>query len=235
MPDSFLIVDKASKIYSLGEVKVYALCEASLEIKKGELLCILGPSGSGKSTLLNLLGGIDAPTSGKILYQQQDITRYGSSQMTWYRRQKVGFVFQFYNLLPSLTARENIELATQIAPKPLDVMEVLGWVDLQDRADHFPSQLSGGEQQRVAIARAVAKNPDILLCDEPTGALDYETGKRILGILQHINQQTDKTCVIITHNAAIGKMANRIVRMRGGYIVETVVNASPVSPQEISW
>lgn len=226
---------KLCKDYRMGEVKVKALCDANMEIRTGEMLCLLGPSGSGKSTLLNIIGGIDMPTSGEVFFQEQNLCAYSGEQLTWYRRHKIGFIFQFYNLVPSLTARENVELATQITVNPLDIQEVLQWVGLEERAEHFPSQLSGGEQQRVAIARAVAKNPHILLCDEPTGALDYETGKRILSVLQHINRQTGKTCVIITHNAAIGKMANRVIRMRSGQIVEEIVNKCPLDPEEISW
>ena len=219
----------------MGEVVVHALREVSLEIQHGELLCILGPSGSGKSTLLNIIGGVDSASSGEIWFSGEKISSYSPRQLTWYRRHQIGFIFQFYNLIPSLTALENVELATQITRAPLDTMEVLRWVDLEQRAGHFPSQLSGGEQQRVAIARAVAKNPEMLLCDEPTGALDYETGKRILKILQRINQQTGKTCAIITHNAAIGQMADRIIRMRSGCIAEEVNNERPLEPEEISW
>ncbi len=230
-----LWAENIGKDYHTGEITVHALQNASLEIRQGEILCILGPSGSGKSTLLNILGGIDTPDTGKIFFHDEEITKYTERQMTEYRRHRIGFIFQFYNLIPNLTARENVELATQISTMPLNTMEVLSWVNLTERAEHFPSQLSGGEQQRVAIARAVAKNPDILLCDEPTGALDYETGKLVLRTLLNINQKIGKTIAIITHNAAISQMSHRTIRMRSGCIVEVIENMNPVQPEDISW
>lgn len=233
--EKLLWAEKIGKHYGEGELAVHALQDADLNIYAGEFLCILGPSGSGKSTLLNIMGGIDTPDHGKIFFRGEDITGFNERRMTEYRRYSIGFIFQFYNLIPNLTTRENVELATQIVPKPLDAMEVLSWVNMTPRATHFPSQLSGGEQQRVAIARAVAKNPDILLCDEPTGALDYETGKLVLRTLLNINQRIGKTCVVITHNAAISQMCNRTIRMRSGKIVEEIVNEHPVPPEEISW
>lgn len=181
-----------SKIYTIGQIQCTALRKTDLEIRKGEILCILGPSGSGKSTLLNILGGMSLSDTGKIFFQGQDISSYTANQMALYRRNKIGFVFQSYNLIPSLTAKENIELARQISSKPLDVSQVLEWVNMQSKTEHFPMQLSGGEQQRIAIARAIAKNPEILLCDEPTGALDYETGKLVLQTLVEINQKTKR-------------------------------------------
>ncbi len=230
-----LWADHIGKNYGTGDIVVHALQDASLHIQAGEILCILGPSGSGKSTLLNIIGGIDTPDTGKIFFRGNDITQYTEEQMTIYRRHSIGFIFQFYNLIPNLTTKENVELATQISPHPLNPQEVLEWVNMAPRSRHFPSQLSGGEQQRVAIARAVAKNPDILLCDEPTGALDYETGKLVLRTLLNVNQKIGKTCVIITHNAAIGQMAHRVIRMRSGKIVEETINEHILKPEEISW
>ncbi len=235
MQEKLLWAEKIGKHYGTGELAVHALQDADLNIYAGEFLCILGPSGSGKSTLLNIMGGIDTPDQGRIFFRGEDITQFNERRMTEYRRYSIGFIFQFYNLIPNLTTRENVELATQIVSRPLDAMEVLGWVNMTPRATHFPSQLSGGEQQRVAIARAVAKNPDILLCDEPTGALDYETGKLVLRTLLNINQRIGKTAVVITHNAAISQMCNRTIRMRSGRIVEEIINEHPVPPEEISW
>ena len=219
----------------MGEIEVKALIDASFKVEQGEFVVILGPSGSGKSTLLNILGGMDAPDSGEVIVAGEVVTNLNEKELTLYRRTKVGFVFQFYNIMGNLTARENIELATEIAENPLDIDEVLASVELSDRAEHFPSQLSGGEQQRVSIARAVAKNPDILLCDEPTGALDFATGVTILGLLNKINKEMHKTVVIITHNADIAKMADRVLRMRSGEIIEDKVNEAPLPPENISW
>ncbi len=228
-------LDRISKTYDMGEVKVEALKETSLDIYDGEMLVILGPSGSGKSTLLNIMGGMDSPTTGKVLFQDEDISGGGENVLTRYRRNAVGFVFQFYNLIPDLTARENVELAASLVDNPLSIEEILGEVGLYERIDHFPSQLSGGEQQRISIARAVIKTPRLLLCDEPTGALDYETGILILELLKKVNQETGCTLVLITHNIAIGGMGDRVVRMRSGEIVEISENANPVSPNTIEW
>jgi len=219
----------------MGEVEVRALEAVDLDVEPGEILVILGPSGSGKSTLLNLLGGMDAPTSGSVRFREIELASASAAELTRFRREHVGFVFQFYNLVPSLTALENVEMATEISPKPRDARETLELVDLADRADHFPSQLSGGEQQRVAIARAVAKDPDVLLCDEPTGALDYHTGKVVLSALRDVNRRLGTTLLLITHNAAIGAMGDRVVRMRSGKVVETTRNEAPVGPEEIEW
>ncbi len=228
-------VESLSKIYEMGEVTVTAAKNINLDIYKGEFLVILGPSGSGKSTLLNNLGGMDLPTEGKVFMDGEDITNYNERKLTAYRREKIGFVFQFYNLMANLTARENVELATEICKDALNVDDILDSVDLGSRKDHFPAQMSGGEQQRVAIARAVAKNPALLLCDEPTGALDFETGIKILKLLKDINEKYNKTVVIITHNMPIGDIADRVIKMRSGEIIETKVNKNPISPERIEW
>lgn len=228
-------LDRVTKTYEMGEVKVEALKETTLEIYKGEMLVILGPSGSGKSTLLNLMGGMDSPTSGKVIFDGKDITSGGEDVLTHYRRNEVGFVFQFYNLIPDLTARENVELAAALVKTPLLIDDILKEVGLNERMDHFPSQMSGGEQQRISIARAVIKNPRLLLCDEPTGALDYETGKLILSLLKKINDEKGCTVVLITHNIAIGGMGDRVARMRSGEIVEVTENPNPISPEGIEW
>ncbi|MEQ8236734.1 MAG: ABC transporter ATP-binding protein [Syntrophomonadaceae bacterium] len=228
-------LDRVTKTYDMGEVKVEALKETTLEIYSGEMLVILGPSGSGKSTLLNLMGGMDSPTSGKVIFDGKDITSGGEDVLTHYRRNEVGFVFQFYNLIPDLTARENVELAAELVKTPLLIDDILQEVGLNERMDHFPSQMSGGEQQRISIARAVIKNPRLLLCDEPTGALDYETGKLILSLLKKINDEKGCTVVLITHNIAIGGMGDRVARMRSGEIVEVTENPNPISPEGIEW
>lgn len=228
-------VENVSKLYQMGEVTVTAAKNINLDIYEGEFVVILGPSGSGKSTVLNILGGMDLPTEGKVFMEGEDITNYNDRKLTLYRREKIGFVFQFYNLMANLTARENVELATEICKDALDVDSILEAVDLGDRKDHFPSQLSGGEQQRVAIARAVAKNPALLLCDEPTGALDFETGIRILTLLKEINQKYNKTVIIITHNTPIGDMGDRVIRMRSGEIIEIKINQNPINPERIEW
>ena len=228
-------VNSVSKIYQMGEVTVPAIKSIDLEVYRGEFIVILGPSGSGKSTLLNIIGGMDLPTEGRIIMDDEDIVDFDDKEMTYYRRDRIGFVFQFYNLMGTLTAKENVELATEICKNPLDVDEVLELVGLGDRKDHFPSQMSGGEQQRVAIARAVAKNADLLLCDEPTGALDFETGIKILALLKEINEKYNKTVIIITHNTPIGAMANRVIKMRSGEITETIINKNPVDPERIEW
>lgn len=231
----FVRVEDLKKTYQMGEVNVHALNDVSFNIGEGEFVVILGPSGSGKSTLLNIVGGMDLPSEGRVFVKGKEITTYSDKEMTLYRRNTVGFVFQFYNLMSNLTAKENVELATEICSNALDIDEVLEAVGLKERSGHFPSQLSGGEQQRVAIARAVAKNPEILLCDEPTGALDFKTGVTILDLLSRINKQYNKTVVVITHNASIAQMADRVVRMRSGRVLENIVNEAPVSTEGIEW
>lgn len=228
-------VQNVSKDYRMGEVSVNALQDASFEVFDGEFIVILGPSGSGKSTLLNILGGMDLPTEGKVYVGDEEINRYNDRKLTAYRRDRVGFVFQFYNLMANLTAKENVELATEMCKEAMNIDEVMAEVGLAERKDHFPSQMSGGEQQRVAIARAVAKNPLLLLCDEPTGALDYKTGLLILSLLHKINRQMKKTVIIITHNMAIGEMADRVIKMRSGRIVEVKENENPIPPERIEW
>lgn len=232
---SLLRLEHVGKTYSMGEVSVEVLRNVALNVYEGELLAMVGPSGSGKSTLLNILGGMDHATVGQVWYRDQDMTRFSTRELTRYRRETIGFVFQFYNLVPTLTARENVMVSTEIASHPLDVDEVLEMVGLSDRADHFPSQMSGGEQQRVAIARALAKNPELLLCDEPTGALDFATGKRVLRLLLEVREKLGKTVLIITHNGAIAEMADRVIRLRSGEIVEAHVNEHPKAPEEITW
>ncbi len=224
-----------SKIYRTGEVTVHALKDVSLELYAGELLVLLGASGSGKSTLLNILGGLDVVSSGQVQYRGKRLDTLDSDGLTEYRREHVGFVFQFYNLIPSLTARENVALVTDIAVRPMSPHEALELVGLKERLDHFPAQLSGGEQQRVAIARAVAKRPDVLLCDEPTGALDAETGKLVLSVLDRVNRETGTTTAIITHNAAIGGLGDTVVRMSSGEIVERRTNDVRASLDDITW
>ncbi|MFA7573461.1 MAG: ABC transporter ATP-binding protein [Lutispora sp.] len=228
-------VENLSKSYQMGEVKVKALDDISLEIYEGEFVVILGPSGSGKSTLLNIIGGMDSPTQGRVIVANEEITKYNDAKLTAYRRDKVGFVFQFYNLMANLTARENVELATEICKDAMNIDEIMKEVELLDRKDHFPSQMSGGEQQRVAIARAVAKNPLLILCDEPTGALDFKTGILILSLLQKINRKLHKTVIVITHNMAVGEMADRVIKMRSGKITESKENLEPIPPERIEW
>jgi len=223
------------KVYRMGEVEVHALRDVDLDLRRGEFVVLLGPSGSGKSTLLNVLGGLDRPSAGRVEFLEHDLTGGDEASLTRFRREHVGFVFQLYNLIPSLTARENVQLVTDIAAAPMDADEALRLVDLGDRADHFPAQLSGGEQQRVAIARAVAKRPDVLLCDEPTGALDFETGKRVLEVLERTNRELGTLTVVITHNAAIAGMADRVLRMRSGRIVSEERNVRRASPSELEW
>ncbi|MDR7544594.1 MAG: ABC transporter ATP-binding protein [Armatimonadota bacterium] len=219
----------------MGLVEVPALQDVDLEVRRGKFVVILGPSGSGKTTILNMVGGIDVPTSGRVLVSDVDIATYTDAQLTAYRRDHVGFIFQFFNLIPTLTARENVELAAQLVRHPRDVDEVLDAVGLRDRAAHFPSELSGGEQQRVAVARALVKNPPILLCDEPTGELDFETGRRIVQLLRQINQREERTVLLVTHNSAIAAMADQVVRLRSGLIVSREENPAPMDPAQLQW
>jgi len=228
-------IEGVTKDYVMGEVTVSALRHTSLGVCAGEFLVILGPSGSGKSTLLNIIGGMDRPTEGRVLFRDQDLTACSEGDLTLYRRHHIGFVFQFYNLMPNLTAEENVEMATEIASSPLSAAEALDLVGLGPRRDHFPSQLSGGEQQRVAIARAVAKQPEILLCDEPTGALDYATGKVVLEVLSDVNQRMGTTVILITHNASIGDMGHRVIRLMDGGVRDIRTNPSPKRAEELSW
>ena len=224
-----------TKVYHMGEVDVHALRGVDLDLWMGEFVVLLGPSGSGKSTLLNILGGLDSPSGGTVYYNDEELTRFDDAALTQYRRQHVGFVFQFYNLIPSLTARENVALITDIARSPMQPDDALALVDLQDRLDHFPAQLSGGEQQRVAIARAVAKRPDVLLCDEPTGALDVHTGVLVLEAIQKINTELGTTTAVITHNAVIADMADRVVHVSDGKIAGIDRNTTKRRASELAW
>ena len=224
-----------SKSYEMGDVTVHALRSVDLDVYDGELLVLIGPSGSGKSTLLNLLGGMDRPTAGTIRFLDQDLTTFSDRALTLYRRNEVGFVFQFYNLVPTLTALENVQVAVEIVRDPLDPDDALELVGLADRADHFPSQLSGGEQQRVAVARALASNPRLLLCDGPTGALDFETGKQVLGMLGDLNRRLRKTVVLITHNTSIPQIGDRVARLLDGTIQRVQVNTQPKRVDEVEW
>jgi putative ABC transport system ATP-binding protein len=219
----------------MGEVEVQALRDVDLDLYEGEFVVILGPSGGGKSTLLNILGGLDTPTRGEVRFRDHVLTGAAERELTQFRREHVGFVFQFYNLIPSLTALENVALVTEIATNPMTAREALERVGLGDRLHHFPAQLSGGEQQRVAIARAIVKRPEVLLCDEPTGALDFATGKRVLEVLDRVNRELGTTTVIITHNASIGAMADRVIRIGSGTILEIEANAVRRSPAELAW
>ena len=224
-----------TKTYQMGDVKVDALRGVDLDLFKGEFIVLLGPSGSGKSTLLNILGGLDTPTSGQVFYGDQELTAWSDSELTRYRRTHVGFVFQFYNLIPSLTAQENVALITEISKDPMKPIEALRMVDMEKRKDHFPAQLSGGEQQRVAIARAIAKRPAVLLCDEPTGALDVTTGVLVLEAIQRVNEQLGTTTAVITHNAVIGSMADRVVHISDGRVHSIDQNAKKVAPRQLQW
>ena len=224
-----------TKTYHMGDVEVPALRSVDLDLHPGEFVVILGASGSGKSTLLNILGGLDSPSSGEVRFRDHELTGADADALTTFRREHVGFVFQFYNLIPSLTARENVQLVTDIAESPMRPEDALALVGLGERLDHFPAQLSGGEQQRVAIARAIAKRPDVLLCDEPTGALDFETGRRVLDALASVNRELGTTTVIITHNAVIAAMADRVIRLSSGRIVEEQRNEHRASPSDLSW
>lgn len=231
----FVELENVSKIYKMGEVEIKALHDASFSIDKGEICVIVGPSGAGKTTLLNILGGMDSLTSGKVTVDGEDVSNYNEKKLTDYRRYDVGFVFQFYNLIGNLTAIENVEMATQICKEPLQPMEMIKQVGLEERALNFPSQLSGGEQQRVSIARALAKNPKLLLCDEPTGALDYVTGKQILKLLQDTARNTGMTVVIITHNSALTAMADRVIKVKNGTVEKEYVNKTVTPVEEIEW
>lgn len=231
----FIQLTDVSKVYSMGEVKINALLEMNFFIEKGEFVVIVGPSGAGKTTVLNILGGMDTATSGEVVVDGEVVSNLQGKSLVRYRREEVGFVFQFYNLMQNLTALENVELAQQISKKPLSAEEVLEEVGLSDRKNNFPSQLSGGEQQRVAIARALAKNPKLLLCDEPTGALDYVTGKAVLKLLQQTCRERKMTVIIITHNSALTPMADRVIRIRNGQAVSCEANAHPVDVEKIEW
>lgn len=233
--EAIFIVRGVSKVYQMGEVEVHALRSVDLDLYEGELAVLLGASGSGKSTLLNIIGGLDVPTSGEVIFRDHNLTKAGDAQLTEYRRDHVGFVFQFYNLIPSLTALENVQLITEIAARPMKAEDALEMVGLKDRLNHFPAQLSGGEQQRVAIARAVAKQPDVLLCDEPTGALDYKTGKIVLEVIERVNRELGTTTAVITHNAPIAKMADRVIHIGSGRIVSIESNAKKASPADLIW
>jgi putative ABC transport system ATP-binding protein len=233
--DAIFHVHEITKVYRMGEVEVHALRGVTLDLLPGEFVVMLGPSGSGKSTLLNILGGLDVPTSGEVHYRDHNLTDATTEELTRFRREHVGFVFQFYNLIPSLTALENTSLVTEISTNPLNAEECLRMVGLGDRLHHFPAQLSGGEQQRVAIARAVVKRPEVLLCDEPTGALDYATGKLVLEILDRINRELKTITAVITHNAAIAAMADRVLRISSGRIVDVQRNERRASPAELTW
>lgn len=234
-PNIVFHAEGVTKTYQMGEVQVHALRGVDLELYESEFVVLLGASGSGKSTLLNILGGLDIPTSGTVGYKDHDLTVYKDSVLTRYRREHVGFVFQFYNLIPSLTARENVALVTEISTNPLVPEEALELVGLGERLDHFPAQMSGGEQQRVAIARAIAKRPDVLLCDEPTGALDLKTGIVVLEAIERVNRELGTTTVVITHNVDIAQMADRVIRLRDGRIISDEANPDRKAPSELSW
>ncbi len=233
--DSFVSLHNVKKIYQMGEVEIEAAAGIDFEIEKGEFAVVVGPSGAGKTTVLNILGGMDTATEGEVLVDGKNIASYSQKRLTAYRREDIGFVFQFYNLIPNLTALENVELALQICKEPMDARDVMEEVGLGERLDNFPAQLSGGEQQRVSIARALAKNPKLLLCDEPTGALDYNTGKAILKLLQDTCRNKGMTVVLITHNSAIAPMADRVIRIKNGRVSEITENRHPVPVETIEW
>lgn len=232
---TFFRMRDVTKVYTMGEVEVHALRGVDFDLLEGEFIVLLGPSGSGKSTLLNILGGLDIPTSGTVHYREEELTGAPRNRLTEFRREHVGFVFQFYNLIPSLTTRENVALVTDIAADPMDPAAALDLVGLGERLDHFPAQLSGGEQQRIAIARAVAKRPAVLLCDEPTGALDIDTGKAVLHALRNIHRELGTSTAVITHNATISQMANRVVSLANGRVAAVHENATPIDPDELVW
>lgn len=233
--EGFVRMERVTKIYKMGEVEIHAVDGIDFSIRKGEFVIVVGPSGAGKTTVLNILGGMDTATGGKVIVDGADIAKYSPKRLTGYRRDDIGFVFQFYNLVPNLTAKENVELALQICKNPLDAQEVLQEVGLSDRLNNFPAQLSGGEQQRVSIARALAKNPKLLLCDEPTGALDYQTGKAILKLLQDMCREKGMTVIVITHNSALTPMADRVIRIKNGKVSETYENREPLPVEQIEW
>ena len=235
LQNSYVKLDKVSKIYKMGEVEIRAVDNISFEISKGEFVVVVGPSGAGKTTVLNILGGMDTATKGNVFVDGSNIAKYNSHQLTAYRRDDIGFVFQFYNLVPNLTALENVELAMQICKNPLDAKKVLCEVGLEDRMGNFPAQLSGGEQQRVSIARALAKTPKLLLCDEPTGALDYQTGKAILKLLQDMCREKGMTVIVITHNSALTPMADRVIHIKNGTVSAMELNTDPTPVEEIEW
>ena len=235
LQNSYVKLDKVSKIYKMGEVEIRAVDNISFEISKGEFVVVVGPSGAGKTTVLNILGGMDTATKGNVFVDGSNIAKYNSHQLTAYRRDDIGFVFQFNNLVPNLTALENVELAMQICKNPLDAKKVLCEVGLEDRMGNFPAQLSGGEQQRVSIARALAKNPKLLLCDEPTGALDYQTGKAILKLLQDMCREKGMTVIVITHNSALTPMADRVIHIKNGTVSAMELNTDPTPVEEIEW
>jgi putative ABC transport system ATP-binding protein len=235
MPQPVFVAQNLAKTYRMGELEVQALKGVNLELFPGEFIVLLGPSGSGKSTLLNILGGLDTPTSGQVHYKEHDLVSAQSRDLTQYRKEHVGFVFQFFNLIPNLTARENVQLATELVPHPMAADQALKIVGLQERQDHFPSQLSGGEQQRVAIARAIAKKPDVLLCDEPTGALDIRTGKLVLEAIQRVNQDLGTLVVVITHNSAIAGLADRVIHLSDGQISQIETNEEKIQVSEVHW
>jgi putative ABC transport system ATP-binding protein len=241
LPDSansnhdMLRLENVCKVFQMGEVAVEALRNLTLDVRESEFLVTVGPSGSGKTTLLNIIGGLDTVSSGRVWFRGREMTAFNPAELTRYRRDTVGFIFQFYNLVPNLTARENVMVSTELSREPMDVAEALRLVGLEERLDHFPSQMSGGEQQRVAIARALAKNPALLLCDEPTGALDFETGKRILRLLVDLKHRLGMTIILITHNNAIAQVADRVIRLRSGEMIEVHENPQPLAPEEVVW
>ncbi len=235
MQEAYVKLEQVTKVYHVGEVDIHVVDGIDFEVQKGEFVVIVGPSGAGKTTVLNILGGMDTASTGRVLVDGKDIAKYSPRKLTGYRRDDIGFVFQFYNLIPNLTALENVELASQICKNPLNAKRVLQEVGLGERMANFPAQLSGGEQQRVSIARALAKNPKLLLCDEPTGALDYQTGKAILKLLQDMCRQKGMTVIVITHNTAITPMADRVIRIKNGRVSEMSLNAQPMPVQEIEW
>jgi len=233
--NSYVSFECVNKVYKMGEVEIHALHQASFQVEKGEFCVIVGPSGAGKTTILNILGGMDTITSGRVELGGKDISHFSQKQLTAYRRHDVGFVFQFYNLIPNMTAKENVEIATSLSRAPLSPVQVLEQVGLQDRLNNFPAQLSGGEQQRVSIARALARRPKLLLCDEPTGALDYNTGKQILALLQNTSRETGMTVIIVTHNQALTGMADRVIRVKNGSVSSMSVNPNPADIADIEW
>lgn len=233
--EGFVRLENVTKVYKMGEVEIRAVDGIDFSINKGEFVVVVGPSGAGKTTVLNILGGMDTVTRGKVLVDGENIAKYSQRRLTGYRRDDIGFVFQFYNLVPNLTAAENVELALQICKNPLDAREVLEEVGLGERLDNFPAQLSGGEQQRVSIARALAKNPKLLLCDEPTGALDYQTGKSILKLLQDTCREKGMTVIVITHNSALTPMADRVIRIKNGRVSQMYENETPIPVEQIEW